>query len=561
MIKRKVKNNLSLKDSISCAIVDHILNRYGNNTTYANNILEAVKQLLSNKLDEYKLPLSITANNLFPELRNDDFQASLSKINEKEARRRKEGVYYTDRDVTDFLAVNTILHYVISSENKVYGYEKTISKLDKLEEKIKKRIVSASALDPTCGTGEFLLSVLSVKIRLFKHSENEHYENISKSIYGNDIEPLSTDITKLRIFFLLVDSFEGNLNVLEICKNLNHNFTNVDAVVYDKKTFGKKDIVIGNPPYVEYRNFNDKPLFSYGNVYADVLHHSVDALPEKGIMAFVIPLSYISTIRMAQLRNYITNNTDKQIVMNFADRPDSLFSCVHQKLCIVIAQKGSEYKGVLTSSYNYWYQSERHTLFENIVLSKTNLSNEAYWPKVGNRTDSSIYSKFLKMKGADILHPQSVKNTEKIWINTRACFWMKAFTKDMNSNSYQKYPMPGNLHSFAYCLVNSSLFFLLWVIISDGWHITNKELSFIKFPKDIGTELIWKNLAKKLEDKLERTKVYVGTKQVDFEYKHKECKDVIDEIDKELAKVYKLSKTQLDYIKNFGLKYRLGDGA
>ena len=65
----------------------------------------------------------------------------------------------------------------------------------------------------------------------------------------------------------------------------------------------------------------------------------------------------------------------------------------------------------------------------------------------------------------------------------------------------------------------------------------------------------------RLEEKLEQTKVYVGTKQVDYEYKHKECKDIIDEIDSEIAKIYKLSKTQLDYITNFGLKYRLGDGA
>ena len=138
---------------------------------------------------------------------------------------------------------------------------------------------------------------------------------------------------------------------------------------------------------------------------------------------------------------------------------------------------------------------------------------------------------------------------------------MKAFTRDMKSNSYSTYSVPSQLYSFAYCLVNSSLFFMLWIIISDGWHITNKELSFIKFPKEIGEESIWSNLASRLEDKLEKTKVYVGTKQVDYEYKHKSCKDIIDEIDNELAKIYKLSQTQLEYIKNFGLKYRLGDGA
>ena len=43
-------------------------------------------------------------------------------------------------------------------------------------------------------------------------------------------------------------------------------------------------------------------------------------------------------------------------------------------------------------------------------------------------------------------------------------------------------------------------------------------------------------------------------------YKHKKCKDIIDRIDYELAKVYGLSDTELAYIKSFALKYRMSDG-
>ena len=552
---------MSLKEKISKVTLSHICKRYGNNIEYANKILSAIKLLMADNSIGYHFPNEIVADNACLGDQDDDFQEQLSKVNEKEARRKKDGVYYTDRDVTDFLAVNTLLHYAVSSESKVYGFDKASRKLDRLDANHKRRLILASTLDPTCGTGEFLLSVLSIKIRLCHHLNEVKPEDISRSIYGNDIESQSTEITKLRVFFLLIDSYAEELDVLLISHNLNQNFTNVDAVVYDRETFGTKDIVIGNPPYVEYRNFSGAPQFSYGNVYADVLHHSVDTLPYNGIMAFVIPLSYISTIRMSNLRKYIMQNTDKQIVMNFADRPDCLFSCVHQKLSIIIAQKRSEYKGVLTSSYNYWYQSERNLLFDNIALWRTNVNNDAYWPKVGNRIDNSVYEKFLKMKGDDILHFSTSGTTKGIQINTRGCFWMKAFTRDMNSKSYSTYPVPSQLYSFVYCLVNSSLFFLLWIIISDGWHITNKELSFIKFPKEIGAESTWSDLASRLEEKLEKTKVFVGTKQVDYEYKHKSCKDIIDEIDNELAKIYNLSQTQLEYIKNFGLKYRLGDGA
>ena len=269
---------VSLRESISQEIISHIQNRYGYDKIYANNLLTAIKSLLFQNLNEYNLPQEINVNGHNLEIKEDDFQDALSKINEKEARRKKEGVYYTDHDVTDFLASNTLLHYVQTSQNKVYGYNMALKKLDSLSEQEKEKLIIASAFDPTSGTGEFLLSILSIKIHLWKQLVGIKYEGLAKCIFGNDIELQSTEITKLRLFFLLVDSFEKPLDVKEIVDCLNNNFTNVDAVVYDKVTFGHKDIVIGNPPYVEYRNYEGTPEFEYGNVYEDVLHHSVDTL-------------------------------------------------------------------------------------------------------------------------------------------------------------------------------------------------------------------------------------------------------------------------------------------
>ena len=560
-MNQRLRQSMILRENISQVIVGHVLNRYGDDLDYANNILLAVKKLLFANVQYYNLPQIIDTVGHPTVSPADNLQESLSKINEKESRQKKDGVYYTDSDVTDFLAANTLLHYVSSAERSVYGLKKALKKIDNLSICQKERIVRATTLDPTCGAGEFLLSVLSIKIRLIKQLKGLKYETLADSIFGNDIDIQSTEITKLRLFFLLIDSFEGVLSVNVIADSLNRNFTNIDAVVYNKFTFGSKDIVIGNPPYVEYRNFNGTPQLGYGNVYADVLHHSIDTLATDGIMAFVIPLSYISTIRMSKIREYISNKSEKQIIMNFADRPDSLFSCVHQKLSIIIAQKTSKIKGVFSSSYQYWYQSERKTLFDNISIVPTPTDNKAFWPKVGNQNEVNLYKKFLKLEGIDLLSYKDRESSGCLYVNQRGCFWMKAFTKDMNSNSYTKYKVPKDVLPFVFCLINSSLFFLLWIIISNGWHITNKEISFIKIPSKISKFPVWENLMVRLEDKLEKTKVYVGTAQVEYEYKHKECKDIIDEIDEELAAVYHLSETQLNYVKNFGLKYRLSNGA
>lgn len=546
---------LTIKQDISTAIIDHLIFRYGHNLTYANELLLAVRLMLSS--EGYALPDKIEVNR---SVLKDDFQNRLSKINEKEARRKEEGVYYTNHDVTDFIACNTMLHYVCSSEKHVYSTQKALSIISKSPTTTIHKLLNASVFDPTVGAGEFMLSAITVKLRLMDHVTDFTPLHLVNTLFGNDIEDLSTDITKLRIFFHIVDAYDRVEQLSDIVNVLNRNFSNQDAVIYDGHSFGTKDIVLGNPPYVEYHKFSGAPNFNYGNVYADVLHNSVDILSTNGIMAFVVPLSYVSTARMARLRNHILSLTNKQIVLNFADRPDSLFSCVHQKLTLVFAQKNADYFGVLSSSYKYWYQQERVHLFDNISLIPTVTSVQTYLPKVGNKIEKDIYRKFSSMKGKGVLDMADTKVNGYLYINQRGCFWMKVFPRDMHSNSYAKYPIPPEYIPFCYCLLNSSLFFLLWIIISDGWHITNKELSFIKLPRTINDPDVWVDLMQRLDAELEKTKVYVGTKQVDYEYKHKLCKSIIDEIDNQLAVVYKLSSKQCDYIKNFALKYRTGDG-
>ena len=70
---------MSLRENISQAIINHVLNRYGNRITYANNVLGAVKELLHNHLDEYRLPQSFTAQQQFQKQKDDDFQELLSR--------------------------------------------------------------------------------------------------------------------------------------------------------------------------------------------------------------------------------------------------------------------------------------------------------------------------------------------------------------------------------------------------------------------------------------------------------------------------------------------------
>ena len=142
----------------------------------------------------------------------------------------------------------------------------------------------------------------------------------------------------------------------------------------------------------------------------------------------------------------------------------------------------------------------------------------------------------------------------------RGCFWMKAFSFNPGSNEYKKFMCPAEIQPYILCLLNSNLFFLYWTIVSDCWHITGKELSEFVIPTENINFAAFKDLASKLEQKLEETKKYIGSKQTAYEYKHKNCKKEIDGIDVALQQIYRLSDDEIKFLKNYKIRYRTSNG-
>ncbi len=106
--------------------------------------------------------------------------------------------------------------------------------------------------------------------------------------------------------------------------------------------------------------------------------------------------------------------------------------------------------------------------------------------------------------------------------------------------------------------MNSSLFFYFWEVVSDCWHITNKELCEFRYNYRPETDSQLSTLAILLENDLENKKGFVGSKQTEYEYYHKKSKPIIDEIDKVLAQHYGFTDEELDFIINYDIKYRMG---
>lgn len=482
-------------------------------------------------------------------------QEVLSNINEREDIRKARGVYYTPTDLVKFILFNSAkmacgklkpnnLH-VLDLNGIPYTsfcYEKTI-------------------FDPTCGAGVFVLEALEMKLDLL----DLHHTKVSKgkihkviaTIRGNDVNKDSIKLTKIRLLLCILHRY-GLSKIRGLAKVMEPCFTSYDFVE-SRPTCNKYDIIIGNPPYVEDSKSLSVPLVKYGNIYANVLDHSVAHLNDGGVIGFVIPLSYVSTPRMKKIREKLSDNITEQYILSYSDRPDCLFSSVHQKLCVLFGRNINKEQAVYTSNYRYWYKEERKELFHSAEVVKNKFVNCDFIPKIGTKTDSDVYKKIVAHKTELIKLLE--KNGSSVFLNMRAAFWIKAFLSQHNGAEYKEFKCENTDYAnFCMCLLNSSLFWWYWICVSDCWHITRKELIGFMVP-DVVDFNVTNRLANLLEQKLEDTKVFVGTKQTEYEYKHKECVDIIHEIDNFMNSLYRLTDEESLYIKNFSYRYRIGGGA
>jgi type I restriction-modification system DNA methylase subunit len=487
-----------------------------------------------------------------------EIQNILSTINEKGLNRKSKGVYYTPNDVVSFIFSNTVKSlFSITKKSNLH-----VQDLNGVP--YKSFCYEKSVFDPTCGAGEFLLVALTTKLDLVDlHQTSVSNKDLCKivgTIYGNDINHDSITITKIRLFIYLLNRY-GAEKISGVSEELNKNFTYMDFINLDRNFNQTYDIIIGNPPYVEDSKSDTVPLKKYGNVYANVLDNAANCLAPNGSMGFIIPLSYISTPRMKKIRNMLIKKLSEQYILNYCDRPDCLFPSVHQKLSILIGKHSVENKEskVYTGNYQFWYKEERNDLFTNVPTILNKFIKEEYIPKLGSIYDQQVYRKVTENNVSlfSIINQGDVP----LYLNMRAAFWIKAFRDEHISGEYKKYMCSSNeVANLCFCILNSSLFWWYWIGVSDCWHITNKELKGFKIPNINSYEKV-NYLAKKLENKLEKTKLYVGTKQTEYEYKHKECINEIHEIDDLICDLYGLTEEERIHVKNFAFRYRVGGGA
>lgn len=203
------------------------------------------------------------------------------------------------------------------------------------------RVLKGSKLptvfDPACGCASFLLTaarMIHAKTRL------PYQEIVRRCIFGADIDAGALDKTRALFALLLVESGEDSNAVPELYE-LNMLKPKSLEVIRSRHPQGF-DCVVGNPPYVRFRNLDETTqkdvnrwnVSSCGNadLYMPFFEVGMSLVSESGVLNYITSNTYLQSVNGRCLRNWMANKrfsveiTDFRNVQIFANV--TCYTCV-----------------------------------------------------------------------------------------------------------------------------------------------------------------------------------------------------------------------------------------
>ena len=349
---------------------------------------------------------------------------------------------------------------------------------------------------------------------------------------------------------------------------------------------GGFDVVIGNPPYVEYSKvrkeyqIRDYKVESSGNLYALCTERSLDLLGLGRRFGFIVQAPIVSTQRMAPLRELVHNQSSFNTYATFDDRPAKLFQGMdHCRVCIMLSCTGTLRDGstISTTRYHKWYKDEFPALFQLLQYEPlpSSLPNVVI-PKLRSAVEVSIYQKVLsqpKTLGSLI---SATANENRIYYKITGVghwftfttsppkFWRDGVEGSSTRENSVCFPNP-RIRDTAFCLLWSTLHYWLYQARTNCRDFNPSDLESVSIPESLTKEVAhFEDITKRITNQLEATsEVGSATYRVGGAVQYQRfspasAKSTIDEIDRVLAKHYGFTDEELDFIINYDIKYRMG---
>ena len=350
---------------------------------------------------------------------------------------------------------------------------------------------------------------------------------------------------------------------------------------------GGFDVIIGNPPYVEYPSKDVQYRFDYleaaqcGNLYGCCTERGLKISQPEGRFSFIVPVAITCSKRMDTVIRLLKDSSNLLLFANFDDRPGRLFEMIeHLRATIFIANKSKniECQQVYATKYNRWYTQCRSILFDSICYTNVSKFVKSFTiPKLSYSIECSINDKLQSNDNIIANYYGSSFSKSSIYFraagggyfllikNQKSTTYIDGVLEDVKAEKEIKINDAYN-NSAIGAIVSSSLFYWNYIAYTDCRNLTKGYIDNFPAPilavKDVdlannGTTLF----ADYESNKFTKNTYYksTGRNVIYDEYYPKRSKKLIDEIDKCIAKYYNFTEGELDFIINYDIKYRMGD--
>ncbi|MBU0678236.1 MAG: Eco57I restriction-modification methylase domain-containing protein [Verrucomicrobia bacterium] len=350
---------------------------------------------------------------------------------------------------------------------------------------------------------------------------------------------------------------------------------------------GGFDVIIGNPPYVEYSKVrkdyalrSEYNTLQCGNIYTSVCERGYRLIGNCSRFGMIVPLSSVSTRRMAAFRDLWSSEGLTTYASHYSGdaHPSVLFNGVKFRLTILLQKKGGG-ADTFSTHFQRWYAEARDFLFPQVAYEEFAATEirKTLHPKICSSNHNEILSRLCAQRvtlGSIVRDkaPHSVYCHRIVAHFVKAFDFVPFFESERDgrkkSEDYKVFSVENeSLRATLTALLNSSLFYCWFVTYSDVYHCGREII--LDFPTDLPSldaacgeklaSIVTRLMANLKQNSVRREIPYKATGIVKYdEFYPRESKPIIDEIDRMLAKHYGFTDEELDFIINYDIKYRMG---
>ena len=213
---------------------------------------------------------------------------------------------------------------------------------------------------------------------------------------------------------------------------------------------GGFDVIVGNPPYVQWRKMSDYTIRGYRtsrcpDMYAACIERSMHLLGSCSRYGMILPISFQFSGDFEQAREVMSTKAREVWASTFSRNPAALFSAglgVRSTIAIAHVAKYRE-PSIFTTRLNRWVEGFRPHLFQDLEygLLSADLAKTG-WTRIGNDRIGALFGALASQGKTMGGNAPLVRRSEAVTLRfkTTALYYISAFVHD--PPSYNKAGQP-----------------------------------------------------------------------------------------------------------------------